>query len=602
VLHRNQLIAFALLATASSLAASSSVAAQTPPSQPLVTSRGFGVTLPALSNYYVQHGRDRTFGAPISNDFQLLGNRVQVFENQVLQAQTDGSVRALDMLSSSFPLTHADGATFPAADPNYLSSIPSTDAPDYVQQATGLIANGILDSDVPDTWNDLPVNFNSTFRASASCADLMSQPTVCDDTRLLQLALDVWGLPTSDVQQDPNNPDLVSQRFQRGIMQYSQSTGVTQAVPIGRWFKQVLIGSSLPDDVAADMAASPFYAQYRPTLPMGLARPADLQATSLTSAFSVAPPSSSLVAASASVQTSPTPVFAPAFPDFGGGATVTPTLPNPGATPPGLVNAAPISGTPGTVVTPVGTPAPAGATDPDIASGVAIPSTPIGPDPCAGDEQIMFAPAKPYVGTDVLIAVTSVRHHDVRTVRLSGPVKSGPVNERAGLNGWVWEWTISPPIDGWYSFTFYTDGARACATSGFNALPAFGATPVPSMTATPAPFATATPIGSATASPTATSQPAPSLAATGAMEPASGACGGRLMRINGTNFGASQAAVEGNVLFTGPSGTQVATILSWTNSMILATVPTGLGATTEQIVVTNSAGATSPLNYQTGAC
>jgi hypothetical protein len=600
VLHRPQLITFALLALASSLAVSSSVAAQTSPSQPLATSRGFAVTLPAISNYFVQHGRERTYGAPISNDFQLLGSRVQIFENQILQAQTDGSVRALDVLSTTFPLTHADGATFPAADPNYLSSIPSTDAPDYVQQAMALISSGILDSDVPDTWNDLPVNFNATFRGSASCADLMTQPTVCDDTRLLQLALDVWGLPTSDVQQDPNNPDLVSQRFQRGIMQYAQSTGITQAVPIGSWFKQVLIGSSLPDDIAADMAASPFYAQYRPTLPMGLARPADLQATALTSAFSVTPPSSSLTAASASPQTSPTPVFAPAFPDFGGGATVTPVVPGPG-TAPGLVNAAPISGTPGTV-TPLGTPGTPVATDADIAAGVPVPSTPIGPDPCAGDEQIMFAPAKPYVGTDVLIAVTSARHHDVRTVRLSGPVKSGPVNERAGLNGWVWEWTISPPVDGWYPFTFYTDGARACANSGFNALPAFGATPVPSVTATPAAFATATPIPSATLTPTATSQPAPALATSGAVEPASGACGGRLMRINGTNFGASQSAVEGNVLFTGPTGTQVATILSWTNSMILATVPTGLGANTEQIVVTNSAGATSPLNYQTTGC
>jgi hypothetical protein len=263
---------------------------------------------------------------------------------------------------------------------------------------------------------------------------------------------------------------------------------------------------------------------------------------------------------------------------------------------PGTVT--PVAGTPGAAVTVTGTPAAVASSDADIAPGVAVPTGPIGPDPCAGDEQIMFAPGKPYVGTDVLIAVTSQRHHDVRTVRLAGPVKSGPVTERAGLNGWVWEWTISPPIDGWYDFTFFTDGARPCATSGFNALPSFGATAVPSVTATPLPFTTAT----ATVTPTATVEPAPALAPTGAADPASGACGGRLLRLNGTNFGATQAALNGNVLFTGQSGTQVATILSWTNNMILVTVPTGLGAVNEQIVVTTSAGATNPLTYQLTGC
>src|ERR671936_296220 len=143
------------------------------------------------------------------------------------------------------------------------------------------------------------------------------------------------------------------------------------------------------------------------------------------------------------------------------------------------------SGTPSPVASVTTTP----SAGPNIASTSATPTTPQGPDPCAGDEQIFFAPKKPYAGTDVLVAVTSATHHDVRSVRLTGPVKTGPVNERPGLNGWVWEWTITPATEGWYGFTFYTDGARACADSGFNALPAFGATPVPSATATAAPFA-----------------------------------------------------------------------------------------------------------------
>jgi hypothetical protein len=246
-------------------------------------------------------------------------------------------------------------------------------------------------------------------------------------------------------------------------------------------------------------------------------------------------------------------------------------------------------------VTPVATGTPSA-----ISSTSAVPTGPEGPDPCAGDEQIYFAPKKPYVGTDVLVAVTSATHHDVRTVRLTGPVKTGPVNERPGLNGWVWEWTITPATEGWYGFTFYTDGARACADSGFNALPAFGATPVPSATATAAPFATATPIATLTVTPTSTAVPAPSLATTGALDPSTGACAGRLLRLSGENFGATQAALNGNVLFIGSSGQSVATILSWTNSSILMTVPTGSVAGDYQIVVTTTSGATTPLTYHVG--
>jgi hypothetical protein len=381
---------------------------------------------------------------------------------------------------------------------------------------------------------------------------------------------------------------------------------------MGTRFKQVLMGTGLPDDLRADMDGSPFLAQYRPTLPLGLARPSDLEGTSMASAFSVQP--SSLTAAGdgpdASVTPTPTSAFAPALPSFGNAPTdqagTTPTSATPGVGTPGVVpfGATPtptinaVAGVPASGMQPFtasGTPTTGG-----IASGVTVPSTPLGPDPCAGDEQIMFAPGKPYVGTDVLVDVTSARHHDVRTVHLAGPVKAGPVSERPGLNGWVWEWTISPTIEGWYNFTFFTDGARACATSGFNALAAFGGTA--SVTATSVTFAAATPIPASTPVPTATAQAAPALATSNAADPATGACSGHVLRLSGTNFGSTQAALNGNVLFAGPSGMTVATILSWTNNAIMLTVPSGLGATVQQIVVTTLGGASAPLNYQLGAC
>ena len=248
-----------------------------------------------------------------------------------------------------------------------------------------------------------------------------------------------------------------------------------------------------------------------------------------------------------------------------------------------------------------------GSPSPVTASATSLtPAAPIGPDLCAGDEQILFAPLKPYVGSDVLVAATSATHHDVRTVRLTGPIQTGPAKERPGLSGWVWEWTITPSIEGRYDFTFYVDDARACATAGFKVAPAFGApsTPTPSIGAigssAPSAAPMPTPIPTPTVAPTAT-LPAPSLSTTPA-DPACGAAAGQLLTLRGANFGASQAASNGNVLVAGPGGARAANILSWSNATILFVVPTGLPSGAYQLVVTTSSGATAPVTYRVGSC
>ena len=59
---------------------------------------------------------------------------------------------------------------------------------------------------------------------------------------------------------------------------------------------------------------------------------------------------------------------------------------------------------------------------------------------------------------------------------------------------------------------------------------------------------------------------------------------------------------SGNVLFIGPNGQgSPATILSWTNSSILMTVPSGSVAGEYQVAVTTTSGSTT-LNYHVGAC
>ena len=152
----------------------------------------------------------RSLGQPLSHDFQLLGRRVQIFDSQVLEQRTDGSVQAFDLLSDALPLTHAAGATFPGDDPDMAAGNPPLNSPDYQTQALAAIDAGLLDWAAPDTWSDLPVNFGATFRGTATCFDLPPSES-CDDRLLLAAAVDVWGLPTSAPAFDPDNPGVFAE-------------------------------------------------------------------------------------------------------------------------------------------------------------------------------------------------------------------------------------------------------------------------------------------------------------------------------------------------------------------------------------------------------
>ena len=68
-------------------------------------------------------------------------------------------------------------------------------------------------------------------------------------------------------------------------MRYSQADGLTQPVAVGVWFKRVLTGNDAPADMLAELAGSRYFAQFAPNLPLSVARPSELPATSLTMAF-----------------------------------------------------------------------------------------------------------------------------------------------------------------------------------------------------------------------------------------------------------------------------------------------------------------------------
>src|SRR5688572_16697958 len=91
-------------------------------------------------------------------------------------------------------------------------------------------------------------------------------------------------------------------------MRRDPDTGQVRSVPLGGHFRAVLTGENLPVDLAADVQASPYYRQYAPGSPGGVARLADLPDSVLSGAFQPAGPT---IAGSAAPGTPPTPTPLP---------------------------------------------------------------------------------------------------------------------------------------------------------------------------------------------------------------------------------------------------------------------------------------------------
>lgn len=532
---------------------------------------GYRISSPAVLSYFQRHGAIRTFGYPISNEFPLLGQRVQLFQRQMLKIAADGTVSPAAILSPSvLPIDRIDGLNLPPVDQDLVQNGPNPDtSDDYTTQALSFIS--VV---VPDSWNDLPVNFLTTFLNTVSCADAFGTDP-CDASLLPAMALELWGLPTSMPTADPANTDFVYQRFERGIMHYSRATGQTQGLLVGDWLKRIMVGVDLPRDLGAAVRTSPFYAQYAPSRPLALDRPVDLPDTSLAQAFR-----GDALTAAGQAQAEPTlpPNVAQTATAVAMTATaVTGTQVALQGTQT-LLTATALAGTATALANPqVGQ-------QPVATAQSNIPVVNIG---CMGDEQMWFIPPKPRTGVHVQITVTSQRHHDVRALALAGPIDPGPVTERVGPLGFMWTWTVQPTIEAFYEWTFYADGLRPCITSGFNAYTPLGATPT----------ATSTPRPTDTPGPTATATPQPAPQAQG-VTPQSGGCGDPIT-IVGSRFGTPQPGQQvpnaGRVLF----GSRDATIVSWTDGAITIFPPAGATTGTNYtIIVINSGGSsTVPTRY-----
>jgi hypothetical protein len=532
---------------------SSSATAQpvTPGTDPgFFPATGYRISSPALLSYFQQRGAVRTFGYPVSNEFPLRGRLVQIFQRQMLEIAPDGSVTPANILDPDvLPISRIDGLSLPPTDPELLGAAPSPADPDYATQSLAFI-NVV----VPDEWNGLPINFQSTFLNTVTCADAFGNDP-CDQSLLPAFALELWGLPTSLPTSDPLNAGFVYQRFQRGIMHFSRASGTTQGVLLGDWLKRVMIGVDVSPDVGDEIRHSRFFAQYAPSRPLAVDRPNDLPDTSLAQAFradtlSAAAPVGqqatamlplSVAETATAVAMTATSINA-TLTAFQGTATVTPgtptMLPATATVVPGTPSVFPATAT---ALAPfgLGTPTP----------GAVVSDIPVENLGCLGDEQMWFVPRKPNVGLRVSISVTSRRHHDVRALMLSGPLEPGSVTERTGPLGFMWTWVVVPSVQDFHQWTFYADGFRSCITSGFNVSSPLGATPTPTIT----PVFTNTPGATATA--TSTVIAAPTIAD---VTPSADLGCSSIVTVRGSNFGSPPSTFATTVFLI--NGTRTMTL------------------------------------------
>jgi hypothetical protein len=238
---------------------------------------GYRIEDDAVWDYFTQRGGLDTFGYPVSRGFTLLGCPVQMFQREIAQHCAGTGVQLLNLLDPDlFAYTQANFSTFPAADASLKAATPRPDQADYASAIIEFVA-----ANAPDTWQGRPVDFGGTF-LSLITPDMAGT----DDPGILALLnLEVWGAPISRPAADPHNPEFIYQRFQRGVMHFDATTGITRGILLADYLKAILRGTELPADLREQAVGSRLFAQYCPQAPAWLCRPDDLPATDLTFAF-----------------------------------------------------------------------------------------------------------------------------------------------------------------------------------------------------------------------------------------------------------------------------------------------------------------------------
>ncbi|MGH2350127.1 MAG: hypothetical protein ACRDJN_00750, partial [Chloroflexota bacterium] len=247
----------------------------TPRDERFFSATGYRIDNDAIWDYFQARGGVATFGYPVSRTFPFLGHSTQIFQRHILQACCPvGSAHPMNLLDPGLmPASSVNFSTFPAHDPTVATAAPPPSAPNYGQAVLRH-----LQTTVPDTWEGQDVGFLEAYLGAAPEDGAGFRPLV---------ALEVWGFPTSRPARDPNNHRFVFQRFQRGVLHFDASSGVTRGILLADAFKSVLTGERLPADLAAQMAGSPFLRAYDPAAINGVGggNPFRLGITNLAFAF-----------------------------------------------------------------------------------------------------------------------------------------------------------------------------------------------------------------------------------------------------------------------------------------------------------------------------
>jgi|GEM_PF-4639500 len=236
---------------------------------------GFSVDNDVIWNYFNRRGGINTFGYPVSRPFLFEGFTVQFFQRRIVQigANGPGLLNVLD--PGLMPYNSFNGAIMPPFDSSLVGTAPPPTDPNATL--------AWVQADAPNVFQGLPVIFYQTFANSVS--DATAFPNGGDPGLLPGFDLEMWGIPTSEPAFDPNNHNVVYQRFQRGIMQFNPACSCTQGVLLVDYFKDILTGENLPADLSQEAQDSPFYQQYDPAMPNAVRQPLLLPNTDLTDAF-----------------------------------------------------------------------------------------------------------------------------------------------------------------------------------------------------------------------------------------------------------------------------------------------------------------------------
>jgi hypothetical protein len=239
------------------------------PAERLFPQTGFAVRNDRFWEFFNSYGGVRTFGYPISREFQFLGFPVQFFQRQIMQQWPDGSVHTMNLLDDLMPYTRINGSVFPEVNVSLKDRTPDVGSPNY---ATAIVQ--FVQQNAPEEWRGLPVRYWTTFRTTV--------PGTENDPLF---NLNVWGAPISEPAYDPSNQGFVYGRWQRGIMHFDVTCMCTQGLLLADWFRAVLTGQGLPPDLAGQAQGSRFYIQYNNVAETGLNRPAELPGTNMRFAF-----------------------------------------------------------------------------------------------------------------------------------------------------------------------------------------------------------------------------------------------------------------------------------------------------------------------------